>query len=231
MYIKVVFFLFCSAIIACSGCIPLNSRDITDLKGEVAQLQIECKELKQNRDDLCTKVESAVNSLETLNILVQELQNKIFLLTQTEKDLKPDSDKKANGNNTVAVLPSSVYQSAYSDYSIGKYELAYSGFQSFLEKYPKAELAPQAQFYLGECFYSRKMWSNAVKEYEKVEELYSKSNLVVSAKFKIALCYENLGMKQKTLKLFSSIVKNFPKSPESLTAREKIKIYTNVENK
>jgi tol-pal system protein YbgF len=191
-------------------------------------LQIECKELKQNRDDLCTKVESAVNSLETLNVLVQELENKISLLNQTEKYL----DKKANGNTTtVAVLPSSVYQSAYSDYSIGKYELAYTGFQSFLEKYPKAELTPQAQFYLGECFYSRKMWSNAINEYEKVEELYSKSNLVVSAKFKTALCYENLGMKQKALKLFSSIVKNFPKSPESLTAKEKIKIYTNVENK
>lgn len=227
MNIKVIFLLFCFIIIVCSGCIPLNSRDVTDLKGEVAQLQIECKELKQNRVDLHAKVDSTVNSLESLNALVYELQNKISLLNQTIKDFKPDLDNKTNS----IVLPTSVYQSAYSDYVSGNYELAYSGFQSFIEKYPNAELAAQAQFYLGECFYSRKMWSNAIKEYEKVEGLYSKSNLVASAQLKIALCYENLGMKQEALKLFSLIVNNFPKSPEFLTAKEKIKTYTNAENK
>ncbi|MDR2351276.1 MAG: tetratricopeptide repeat protein [Endomicrobium sp.] len=225
MNIKVIFLLFCFIIIfiVCSSCIPLNSRDVTNLKGEVAQLQIECKELKQNRVDLHAKIDSAVNSLESLNALVYELQNKISL-----KDFKPDLDNKANN----IVLPSSVYQSAYSDYVSGNYELAYSGFQSFIEKYPNAELAPQAQFYLGECFYSRKMWSNAIKEYEKVEgRLHSKSNLAASVHLKIALCYENLGMRREALKLFSLIVYNFPKSPEFLTAKEKIKIYTNAENK
>lgn len=229
--VRVLFLLFFFIVIVCSGCIPLNSRDVTDLKGQVAQLQIECKEFKQNRADLHTKVESAVDSLEALNVLVQELQNKISLLNLNVKNLNPDADNKTNGGKTVSILPSSVYQNAYSDYATGKYELAYSGFQSFIEKYPIAELAPQAQFYLGECFYSRKIWLSAIKEYEKVGDLYSKSNLVSSAKLKIALCYENLGLKQEALKLFSSIVENFPKSPESLTAREKIKIYTNVENK
>jgi tol-pal system protein YbgF len=224
MNIKVIFLLFCFIIIIiCSGCIPLNSRDVTDLKGEVAQLQIECKELKQNH----AKVDAAVNSLESLNALVHELQNKISLLNQTIKDFKPDSDNKTNS----IALPFSLYQSAYSDYVSGKYELAYSGFQSFIEKYPNTELAPQAQFYLGECFYSRKMWSSAIKEYEKVEGLSGKSNLVPSARLKIALCYENLGKKQEALKLFSLIVDNFPKSSEFLTAEEKIKIYTNAESK
>jgi tol-pal system protein YbgF len=228
MNIKVIFLLFCFMIIVCSGCIPLNSRDVTNLKGEVAQLQIECKELKQSRTDLHAKIDSAINSLESLNDLVHELQNKNFLLNQTIKDFKPDPDNKTNS----IVLPSHVYQIAYSDYVSGNYELAYSGFQSFIEKYPNAELVAQAQFYLGECFYSRKMWSNAIKEYEKVEgQLYSKSNLIASAQLKIALCYENLGMKQEALKLFSLIVYNFPKSPEFLTAKEKIKTYTNAENK
>jgi tol-pal system protein YbgF len=231
MNTRVVFLLFCfiiTIIIVCSGCIPLNLRDVTNLKGEVAQLQIECKELKQNRVDLDAKIDSTINSLEFFNILINELQNKIFLLNQTIKDFKPDLDNKAND----IALPSSsfIYQNAYNDYVSGKYELAYSGFQSVIEKYPSAELAPHAQFYLGECFYSRRMWSNAIKEYEKVERLYSKSNLVASAQLKIALCYENLGMKQEALKLFSLIVSNFPKSPEFLTAKEKIKTYTNAEN-
>jgi tol-pal system protein YbgF len=226
MNTKILFSLFCLAIVIFSGCVPLNQDNITDLKGTVAQLQIECKELKENNGRLNKDVDSLVNSVKSLNTLVQGLQSKVSFLNQNEKDLTHSSDNNLNGNKQVpSVLAASVYQSAYSDYSIGKYELAYSGFKSFIEKYPNTELAPQAQFYLGECFYSRKMWEDAIKEYQKVEELYNRSDQIISAKLKIALCYENLGKKQEALKLFSLIVENFPKRPESLTAKEKIKAY------
>jgi tol-pal system protein YbgF len=222
---RVIFLLFCFIFTVYSGCIPLDSRDLTNLKGEIAQLKIECKELKQNCTELTEKVESAVYSFETLSDTVKELQSEVSLLKQSIKSFKPDSV------TAVPILPSSVYQSAYSDYVAGKYELAHNAFQLFIEKYPNAELAVQAQFYLGESLYSCKMWQDAIKEYEKIKELYSKSNLVVSAELKIALCYENLGMKKEALEVFSSIVDNSPNSPEFLTAKEKIKTYNNVENK
>jgi tol-pal system protein YbgF len=222
---KVIFLLFCFIFTVCFSCIPLDSRDLTDLKGEVAQLKIEYKELKQNRVELNEKMDSAVYSVEALNDTVKELQSEVSLLKQNIKSSKPDTV------TTLPILPSSLYQSAYSDYVAGKYELAHSAFQSFIEKYPNAELVPQAQFYLGESLYSRKMWQDAIKEYGKLKKLYGKSNLVVSAELKIALCYENLGMNKEALEVFSSIVDNFPNSPEFLTAKEKIKIYNNVENK
>ncbi|GHT25062.1 hypothetical protein AGMMS49953_09020 [Endomicrobiia bacterium] len=63
---------------------------------------------------------------------------------------------------------------------MAKFDLAYSGFQSFADKYPNAELVPQAQFYMGECFYSMSMWDKALEEYKKVEQRYKKrSDLVV----------------------------------------------------
>ncbi|MDR2436859.1 MAG: tetratricopeptide repeat protein [Endomicrobium sp.] len=190
-------------------------------------MKIECKELKQNRMDLIEKVDSTVYFFETLNNTVKGLEGEVSLLKQSIKNFNPNTP---TDNTTVSILPSSIYQSAYSDYVAGKYELAYNAFQSFIEKYPNAELAVQAQFYLGEILYSRKMWQNAIEGYEKIKKLYSKSNLVVSAELKIALCYENLGMKKEALEVFSSIVDNFPNTPEFLTAKEKIKTYNNVEN-
>jgi tol-pal system protein YbgF len=225
---RVIFSLFYFIFTVWCGCIPLDSRDITELKGEIAQLKIECKELKQNRMDLIEKVDSTVYSSETLNNTVKGLEEEVSLLKQSIKNFNPNTPID---NTAVSILPSSVYQSAYSDYVAGKYELAYDAFQSFIEKYPNAELAMQAQFYLGEILYSRKMWRNAIEGYEKIKKLYSKSNLVVSAELKIALCYENLGMNKEALEVFSSIVDNFPNTPEFLTAKEKIKTYNNVENK
>ncbi|WP_096525517.1 tetratricopeptide repeat protein [Candidatus Endomicrobiellum trichonymphae] len=115
---------------------------------------------------------------------------------------------------------------------MAKFDLAYSGFQSFADKYPNAELVPQAQFYMGECFYSMSMWDKALEEYKKVEQRYKKrSDLVSSARLKIALCCQKLDKNEEAIRMFSSIIKDFPQSPESLTAKESIEIYNNAQKR
>jgi tol-pal system protein YbgF len=214
-----------------TGCVTLNSNAIADLKGELSQLQIQDKELRENQADLYTKVDSTYAMLDVLSASLQDLQNKISVLSQTIHDLKVVTDKKSKSGDQ-SVLPSSIYQNAYGDYSMGKFDLAYSGFQSFADKYPNAELAPQAQFYMGECFYSMGMWDKALEEYKKVEQHYKKrSDLVSSARLKIALCCQKLDKNEEAIRMFSSIIKDFPQSPESLAAKENIEIYNNAQKR
>jgi tol-pal system protein YbgF len=204
------------------GCVSLNSNAIANLKSEVSQLQIQDKELLENQADLYTKVDSAYAIFDILSTSLQDLQNKISVLSQSIHDLRVVTDRKSK-NTDQSVLPSSVYQNAYGDYSMGRFDLAYSGFQSFTDKYSNAELAPQAQFYMGECFYSMSMWDKALEEYKKVEQHYKKrSDLVSSARLKIALCCQKLGKNEEAISVFLSIIKDFPQSPESLTAKENI---------
>lgn len=217
-----VYFVFAALTV---GCVPLNSNVITDLRSEMSQLQIQYRELWQDHADLYAKVDSTCVMLDALNASIQDLQSKNSILKQTIHDFKIVSSEKLK--NSRSVMPSSLYQNAYSDYSMGKFDLAYSGFQSFVDKYPHAELASQSQFYMGECFYSTSMWEKAFEEYRKVEQHYSKSNLVPSARLKSALCCEMLGKNDEAADVFSSILKDFPQSPESLTAKEKIKIRNN----
>ncbi|OEG71098.1 hypothetical protein ATZ36_16200 [Candidatus Endomicrobiellum trichonymphae] len=224
------YFIFIMAFAA--GCVTLNSNAITDLKSEVSQLQIQDKEFRENQADLYTKVDSTCAMLDVLSASLQDLQDKIFVLSQAIYDLKIVTDKKSK-NGDQSVLPSSVvYQNAYGDYLMGKFGLAYSGFQSFTDKYSNAELAPQAQFYMGECFYSMSMWDKALEEYKKVEQYYKKrSDLVLSARLKIALCCQKLDKNEEAISMFLSIIKDFPQSPESLTAKENIEIYNNAQKR
>ncbi|MDR3256873.1 MAG: tetratricopeptide repeat protein [Endomicrobium sp.] len=220
-----------TAMLFICGCIPLNSREITNLKGEVSQLQIQYRELQQNHADLYTKVDAASITIDVLNASMQDLQNKVFVLNQTIQDFQIILSKNLKGNSSESVLPSSLYQSAYGDFSMGKFDLAYSGFQSFVNEYPNVELVPQAQFYMGECFYSRKHWEKALEEYEKIEQNYKSSELVSSARLKMALCCELLGKNSEAKTIFLSIIRDFPQSQESLTAKEKIKIYNNAQKR
>jgi tol-pal system protein YbgF len=223
------YFIFMMAFV--TGCVTLNSNAIVNLKSEVSQLQMRDKELRENQADLYMKVDSTYVMLDVLSASLQDLQSKISVLNQAIHDLKVVTGKKSKSINQ-SVLPSSVYQNAYSDYSMGKFELAYSGFQSFVDKYFNAELAPQAQFYMGECFYSISMWDKALEEYKKVEQHYKKrSDLVSSARLKIALCCQKLDKNEEAISMFSSIIKDFPQSPESLTAKENIEIYNNAQKR
>jgi len=150
---------------------------------------------------------------------------KIDLLDVLVRDLRSTSaDKAKPSDNETDVEALSLYQSAYADFSIGKFNLAYSGFQSFVNNYPKTNLAAEAQFYMGECLYSCNMWEKAIEEYNRVEQNYLNSKLVPSARFKEALCYESLGKTAKTNSILLSILEDFPQSYESLTAKKKINL-------
>ncbi|GHT08689.1 hypothetical protein AGMMS49532_04420 [Endomicrobiia bacterium] len=194
-------------------------------------MQIQNKELRENQFDLYTKADSTYVMFDVLSASLQDLQNKISVLSQAIHDLKVVTDKRSKSNDQ-SVLPSFIYQNAYGDYLMAKFDLAYSGFQSFADKYPNAELVPQAQFYMGECFYSMSMWDKALEEYKKVEQRYKKrSDLVSSARLKIALCCQKLDKNEEAIRMFSSIIKDFPQSPESLTAKESIEIYNNAQKR
>ncbi|MDR3071617.1 MAG: tetratricopeptide repeat protein [Endomicrobium sp.] len=221
--------LSCLVIFGTVGCVHArsSSREVIDLKSEVARLQIRCDELERNQGNLQEKIDS---SLKSLNALMYDLQNKFSAFGDTAQKLEIAADVKNDDKSSSVVLPSSLYQSAYSDYSMGKYDLAYSAFQSFVDKYPDDVLAVESQFYMGECLYSRKMWSEALIEYGKVKDCYKKSYLVPAAMLKIALCYEKLGKNDDAENTFSFILENFPQSSESLMARGKIKTYRNVQS-
>lgn len=225
-YITVFSILFA---FACAGCMPTSSQEVTDLKGEVAQMQIQFKELQRNHADLYAKADTEFVTLDVLSASVQDLQTKVSSLTQKIQDLEAAVKKKNRDGD--AVLPSDIYQNAYSDYSMGKYDLAFNGFQAFVDKYPNAELAPQAVYFMGECSYSKSKWQAALEDYQKVEQKYPRSEQVSPARLKIALCYELLGKKSQAMNVFASIVKDFPQSPEALTAKDKIRIYNNAQKK
>ncbi|MDR2191321.1 MAG: tetratricopeptide repeat protein [Endomicrobium sp.] len=227
-----LFLIVVSAFIL-SGCVApmVSQQNISDLRGEVAQLQIQFNELQKNHADLYAKADTEFVSLDAVNAAIADLQNRLSVLTQTVGELKSAVKKVESSERAEAVLPSDLYQNSYSDFSMAKYDLAYQGFKSFLDKYPNAELAAQAQFYMGECLYSKKQWQKALEEYMKIEGKYKKSDLIATARLKTALCYEQLGKPDDAMNIFGSIVKDFPQSSESLTAKDRIRKYNNAQNR
>ncbi|MCX5779065.1 MAG: outer membrane protein assembly factor BamD [Elusimicrobia bacterium] len=216
-----------------SGCIA-TSKEMIDLRDDIAQLQVKLTEVQRNQADLSLKMDTMNGSMGVLTSALQETQNHMSLLSQRLDDVEANisqrvgklSDQSAPPSVASRMglepTPSDLYRMAYSDFSRGKYDVAITGFKSYLEKYSKGELAPQAQYYLGESYYSRSEWQNALDQYECVEKLFPRSEVVSPTRLKKAQCLELLGKKGESGDMFKSIIKDFPGSQEAIIAQEKL---------
>jgi len=222
---KIVFlfplFMFC-------GCVATTSQSsIDELKKEVSKLQIKCASLETKQAEMYSKFEENLVDNDTAKASIQELYKKMGKMSQELKDLEITVKNQKSDNVKAVPLPSKLYENAYNDFLVGKYEVAIVGFKSFLRQYKDHDLAIQAQYYIAEALYSQNKFAEAYEEYKKIGELYSNSELLSSARLKMALCLEQLGKKEDSIVVLQSIIKDYPKSAEAFTAKEKIKIYTN----
>jgi tol-pal system protein YbgF len=231
MKYKVVYFL--PMLLLC-GCMATTSQSsIDDLKKEVSKLQIKCTSLETKQVELYSKFEENLVNGDTASASIQELYKKITQLSQELKDLEVsvNNQKKDNASNLNTQVPSKLYESAYNDFLLGKYEISMNEFKSFLKQYKDHNLAAQAQYYIAESLYAQSKFEDAYEEYKKIEQLYTDSELIPSSRLKMALCLELLNKKEDSIIVLQSIIEKFPKSAEAFTAKEKIKIYTNDKNK
>lgn len=222
--------LFLPLITLLAACVTTNQEGLDDLKKEVAKLQIKCANLEAKQAEVYSKNEENMVNLEITNASVQELYKKTSKLSQEVKDIEVivKKQKPVVQQDGEVQVPSEMYETAYNDFLLGKYELAIFGFKSFLKQYKTHDLAVQAQYYIAESLYSQDKWSDAYTEYEKVEKEFPDNNeYVSSSRLKRALCLELLGQKQNSLVILQSILQDYPRSPEAFTAKEKIKQYSN----
>ncbi len=118
--------------------------------------------------------------------------------------------------------PNVLYDQAAQDLTQGRYALALPEFREYVQRFGTTELADNAQYGVGECFFAQSRFDSAAVEYEKVEQLYPQGDKVPAALWKLALCQEKLGDAAQSRRTLESLVKRFPLSGEAQHARERL---------
>jgi len=194
--------------------------------------------LEENRHALAQLMEKADQQNFKANELDSRLQGLESRLTahpesaptsqDTNREVKPPSpseDKKVllPGRPPLSSLtPMEIYNLAYNDYLKGNYDLAATGFQSFLKQFPDSTLAPHAQYWLGECYYSKKDFLKAIEFFDRVTKNYPKSEKVVTALLKGGLSYLEVGDKVKARAYLKKVLEEYPLSNEANLAKNKL---------
>ena len=120
------------------------------------------------------------------------------------------------------VKPSQAFHFAYQDYLKGHYDLALSEFQKFIIDFPESSLAPQAYYYLGECYEQQDNLKEAARALTTLLDQHKTSRQVPSALFKLGKVMVKAGHPEKAKAYWGKLIHDHRGSPEAKLAKRRL---------
>ena len=141
--------------------------------------------------------EQSINSVESAQtVITQEPQER--------ESLFPDKS------------PGEQYEFAVSFMKVGDYETAEFALKEFIDKNKDHDLAGSAQYWYGETFRIRQLYSDAATAYLDGYQNYPKSKKAPDNLLKLGITMVELGEKDQGCKMISGLKKEYPKASKSV---------------
>jgi len=193
--------------------------DIQILQGKLEENNFRIAELAQKLDDKSVKIAELTARIEELEAKIRLLNAGTPMAATVQSGTASDSDKKSAPKT---MEPSEAYRQAKNDYDKGNFDLAIAGFQNYIAQFPGTSLAAGAQYWIGECYSSKKDFSSAIESFEKVVKFYPRSDKVPGAKLKIGLSYLNEKNTEKAREYLNKVIKEHRGTSEADIAADRL---------
>ena len=141
--------------------------------------------------------EQSINSVETAQTVISEEPEK-------RESLLPNKPAEEQ------------YEFAVSFMKIGDYETAEFALREFIDKNKDHDLAGSAQYWYGETFRIRQLYSDAATAYLDGYQNYPKSKKAPDNLLKLGITMVQLGEKDQGCKMISGLKKEYPKANKSV---------------
>ncbi|MDR2892285.1 MAG: tol-pal system protein YbgF [Deltaproteobacteria bacterium] len=147
----------------------------------------------------------------------------------TEQAAQPKSSAASTGqtasqSTAQTARPKSAERTAYdralATFDSGQAQGAEALFTDFMRLYPQSDLAPNAEYWLGECFYTQKRYGEAILAFQNVAAQYPEHNKAAAALLKTGYSYEHLSDPQNARFYLQQLLEYYPKSEPAPLARK-----------
>ncbi len=114
------------------------------------------------------------------------------------------------------------YSEAFTLLKQGQHKDAVENFRTFLQQYPSSQYADNAQYWLGESFYTRRKFEMAITEYKTLLSQYPDSGKASHAQLKIGYCYDELGQADFAQGELEDLIARYPGTSAASLAEERL---------
>ena len=215
-----------------------SKEEVQKLNASVAQ---QTSELLKSNADTGVKLDELSRQIEALQAKLDDTNRRLAELSQqiaaTQGDLgrpgvqgfealrgppsvgapRPNAPASAAGPS-----PQQLYDTAYGDYTKGRYELAISGFQEYIERYPATDLSDNAQYWIGESHFSERKFDDAIGDFDSLLKRWPKSDKSAAALLKKGLALQELNRRPEAVVALQYVIHEYPGSDEARLAKQRL---------
>jgi len=185
--------------------------DLQVMGGKVDDLSLLAKkpadDLALLREDLERRNTGVEKRLEKIEKNLDELQKNVAELRSREAEKTPDA----------------IYQKGIDAYKAGDFAKSREQLSRFIELFPKHDLTANAHYWLGETYYSEKVYDQAILEFEKVVKEFPAKGKAPAALLKQAMAFNELDDAKSARFVYKKLIENYPLADEVKLAKDKLK--------
>jgi tol-pal system protein YbgF len=125
----------------------------------------------------------------------------------------PQQPPGASGVPPIGPSPQRMFETSYDDYTAGRFDLAIKGFQQFIQVYPKAPQAADAEYNIGQSYYAQSNWNEARDAYSRVVTDFAslaQGTTLADAYYKLGMTYERLNQLDAAKQAYQTVVQKYP---------------------
>lgn len=179
--------------------------------------------------ELAAQVESLEAKLQDTHFRLTQLAQQIAATQQELQGIRTAAEQRRPASSSSGPLstvdasdPRALYDTAYADYERGSYDLAILAFRQYLETFPDTELADNAAYWIGECYYHQSRFQQAIDQFDRVLTRYERSERVPSALLKKGYAYLELGQRAQGVVQLQNVICEHGGTDEARLARQRL---------
>lgn len=218
----------------------VTSSDLNNLKDQIAAIRTGSIQSNSIAAETSAKIEELGSIIESLKTAI-EANNHLLKTLDLDTDLKlKDSEVRIaaleerlaiQGKQVTAAIAAVVpeaakeaelYETGLNQINNSEFLKAIATFQKFIDKFPKSDYVPNAQFWIGECHFAMRDYEQSIKEYETLKKKYPKSDKVPSAYLKQGYAFYELDMESDGNVFLKTLIKQYPRTKEAKEAEERM---------
>lgn len=189
-----------------AGQIQQKSEEIARLRGQVETLSYELETARKRQQDFYLDLDTRVRKFEAPPVAAAD---------------------SAGGANATAAADTAretqEYEAALAHFKGARYKDASTSFAAFVQKFPNSQLAPNAQYWMGNAWMMQQDCKRAIEAQTVVTTKYPDSPKAPDAWLAIASCQRDTNNLQGARRSLQTLVTKYPNAPAAEQARERLK--------
>ncbi|MCL2830670.1 MAG: tol-pal system protein YbgF [Betaproteobacteria bacterium] len=179
--------------------------EIARLRGQVETLNYELEMAKKRQQDFYVDLDGRLRKIET------------------PSSAAADGSARKGASETDPAAESRAYETALDQFKNGKYKEAETAFSEFIRTHPESELAPSAQYWLGNTYYALRDFKRAIEEERQVLAKWPNHARVPDALFTLGAAQQDSGDAKAGRQTLESLVSKYPGTQAADNAARRLK--------